>query len=272
MHKEETVTDQPATEPTPEPTEQSTVASIMAGTCATGPLDCSLVEFLRGLKYFMDEESRGFRCDTHLLNLLRRAACVAWELERDWNARSHVSASVAPVDRIANDAANKIADYFNAPASMIPAIEKIILRCAAASLAAKPDTCLDSLLQPHLRAVPVDEEPVLVKCEVSDCNEPQSCFHYCHEHHKSICTPFTAGEADLIIGAIPLQALPAAKPSGAREALLNAKCVLSMIVGNVSLPTDLKASAEQASAECEAALHALATPVLTEEAETKKPG
>jgi len=42
----------------------------------------------------MDEESRGFRCDTHLLNILRRAACVAWELEQSFLARSPVAGDV----------------------------------------------------------------------------------------------------------------------------------------------------------------------------------
>lgn len=83
------------------------------------------------------------------------------------------------------------------------------LRAATTSSpAAQPDTCLDSLLQPRLRTTAKDEEPALVKCEVDDCNEHQQCFHYCVEHHKTICTPFTKEEAELIIGAIPLQALP----------------------------------------------------------------
>lgn len=56
------------------------VADLMAGSCSVGYLDCSIIEFVRGVKFFIDQESRGFRCDTHLLNVLRRAACVAWEL------------------------------------------------------------------------------------------------------------------------------------------------------------------------------------------------
>lgn len=33
-----------------------------------------------GIKFFIDQESSSFRCDTHLLNVLRRAAGDAWEL------------------------------------------------------------------------------------------------------------------------------------------------------------------------------------------------
>lgn len=57
-----------------------TIAGILAGSCSVGFLDCSIVEFARGVKYFIDAESRSIRCDTHLLNVLRRAACAAWEL------------------------------------------------------------------------------------------------------------------------------------------------------------------------------------------------
>lgn len=72
------------------------------------------------------------------------------------------------------------------------------------------DTCLDGLLQPQFRTSPEGEEPRQVKCEVYDCNEPQSCFHYCQGHHKDICMAgwLTREEADLVVGAIPLQSLP----------------------------------------------------------------
>lgn len=33
------------------------------------------------------------------------------------------------------------------------------------------------------------EEVEQVKCEVFDCNEPRTCFHYCGEHHRAICNP-----------------------------------------------------------------------------------
>lgn len=44
----------------------------------------------------------------------------------------------------------------------------------------------------HYRIAPMDEMPEQVKCEVLDCNEPQNCFHYCTEHHQSICRPAAA--------------------------------------------------------------------------------
>ena len=52
---------------------------ILAGTVALGYLDCTLLEYARGIKYFVDEEARKYNCDTHLVNMLRRAACVGWE-------------------------------------------------------------------------------------------------------------------------------------------------------------------------------------------------
>src|SRR5690349_9876879 len=52
---------------------------ILAGTVGLGYLDCALLEYARGIKYFIEEESRKPNCDTHLINLLRRAACVGWE-------------------------------------------------------------------------------------------------------------------------------------------------------------------------------------------------
>lgn len=39
----------------------------------------------------------------------------------------------------------------------------------------------------HFRHPADGEEVEQVKCEVLDCNESQSCFHYCHEHHIAIC-------------------------------------------------------------------------------------
>lgn len=51
----------------------------LAGTVAVGYLDCALLEYARGIKYFVDRESRKPNGDTHLINLLRRAACVGWE-------------------------------------------------------------------------------------------------------------------------------------------------------------------------------------------------
>lgn len=60
--------------------KHDTIADILAGSCSVGFLDCSIVEFARGVKYFIDQESRSVRCDTHLINVLRRAACAAWEL------------------------------------------------------------------------------------------------------------------------------------------------------------------------------------------------
>jgi hypothetical protein len=60
--------------------KKDTIAEILAGSCSVGFLDCSIVEFARGVKYFIDQESQSIRCDTHLLNVLRRAACAAWEL------------------------------------------------------------------------------------------------------------------------------------------------------------------------------------------------
>lgn len=57
-------------------------------------------------------------------------------IQRIANLRVMLAHSRAPVAAInnewANDAANKIADYFNAPPSVIPAVEKIIQRCAPA--------------------------------------------------------------------------------------------------------------------------------------------
>lgn len=100
--------------------ERTTVANMMAGTCAVGMLDCSLIDFLRGLKYFMDEHSRGFNPDTHLLNILRRAACVAWELEREWNAH----ACSPSVDEVARRAAEKI---YELPNPTLTEIERTIV-------------------------------------------------------------------------------------------------------------------------------------------------
>lgn len=54
-------------------------SEILAGTVSVGYLDCTLLEYARGIKYFVDQESRKHNCDTHLINLLRRAACVGWE-------------------------------------------------------------------------------------------------------------------------------------------------------------------------------------------------
>lgn len=52
---------------------------VLAGTVALGYLDCTLLEYARGIKYFVDQESRKPNGDTHLINMLRRAACVGWE-------------------------------------------------------------------------------------------------------------------------------------------------------------------------------------------------
>jgi len=52
---------------------------LLMGTVGLGYLDCTLLEYARGIKYFIEEESRKPNCDTHLINLLRRAACVGWE-------------------------------------------------------------------------------------------------------------------------------------------------------------------------------------------------
>lgn len=52
---------------------------ILAGTLALGYMDCTLLEYARGIKYFVDQEARKYNCDTHLINLLRRAACAGWE-------------------------------------------------------------------------------------------------------------------------------------------------------------------------------------------------
>lgn len=60
--------------------KDDTIADILAGSCSVGFLDCSIVEFAQGVKYFIDQESQSVRCDTHLINVLRRAACAAWEL------------------------------------------------------------------------------------------------------------------------------------------------------------------------------------------------
>ena len=66
---------------------KSTVAEMLVGTCGVGYMDCSLADFVRGIKCFIDEESQGIRCDTHLINLLRRAACLAWEHEQLFNSQ-----------------------------------------------------------------------------------------------------------------------------------------------------------------------------------------
>ncbi|HEX7330342.1 MAG TPA: hypothetical protein VF290_02515 [Pyrinomonadaceae bacterium] len=60
--------------------QQDTIADMLSGSCSVGFLDCSIVEFAQGVKYFIDQESQSVRCDTHLINVLRRAACAAWEL------------------------------------------------------------------------------------------------------------------------------------------------------------------------------------------------
>lgn len=52
---------------------------LLAGAVALGYLDCTLLEYARGIKYFVDQESRKVNGDTHLINMLRRAACVGWE-------------------------------------------------------------------------------------------------------------------------------------------------------------------------------------------------
>lgn len=58
----------------------SAYEEILAGCVALGYADCSLVEYAKGIKYFVDAESRKPNCDTHLINMLRRAACMGWEL------------------------------------------------------------------------------------------------------------------------------------------------------------------------------------------------
>lgn len=54
-------------------------SEILAGTLAVHRLDCTLVDFARGLKYYAEQESRKINCDTGLIRLLQRAACVGWE-------------------------------------------------------------------------------------------------------------------------------------------------------------------------------------------------
>lgn len=64
----------------------------------------------------------------------------------------------------------------------------------------KPDPAPASLTVPakplHFRHPADGEEVERVKCEVLDCNESQSCFHYCHEHHITICNPFVDFQPD----------------------------------------------------------------------------
>lgn len=52
---------------------------ILAGTVALGYLDCTLLEYARGIKYYVEQEARKPNGDSHLVNMLRRAACVGWE-------------------------------------------------------------------------------------------------------------------------------------------------------------------------------------------------
>lgn len=55
---------------------------------------------------------------------------------------------------------------------------------------ATPPTPASTTPEPlHFRHPADGEEVERVKCEVLDCNESQSCFHYCHEHHIAICRP-----------------------------------------------------------------------------------
>lgn len=61
---------------------EGSYAKVLHGTCALGYADCSLVEFARGLKYFIEEESHKPNGDTGLIQTLQRAACIGWELAR----------------------------------------------------------------------------------------------------------------------------------------------------------------------------------------------
>lgn len=65
-----------------EPAHKSAIAEIFTGVCTVGPMDCSLADFARGVKVYIEDESQSVRCDTHLIALLQRAACLAWENER----------------------------------------------------------------------------------------------------------------------------------------------------------------------------------------------
>jgi hypothetical protein len=86
------------------------IVDLMAGSCAVGYLDCSIVEFARGVKFFIDQEGRSLRCDTHLVNVLRRAACAAWELA---NASGPgLAARIAEARRDERDRAANIADEY----------------------------------------------------------------------------------------------------------------------------------------------------------------
>jgi len=87
-----------------------TIADLMAGSCAVGYLDCSIVEYARGVKFFIDQEGRSLRCDTHLINVLRRAACAAWELA---NASGPgLAARIAEARRDERQQCAKIADEY----------------------------------------------------------------------------------------------------------------------------------------------------------------
>ena|ERR1041385_5897762 len=89
---------------------EDTIVDLMAGSCSVGYLDCSVVEFARGIKYFIDQESRSVRCDTHLLNVLRRAACAAWELANASGPGLRARISEARLDE--RERAARIADQY----------------------------------------------------------------------------------------------------------------------------------------------------------------
>jgi hypothetical protein len=72
---------------------------ILAGTVSIGYADCTLIEYARAIKYFVDAESRKIDCDTHLIDLLRRAACMGWE-----NLRYFVNADKTAIERAKRDA------------------------------------------------------------------------------------------------------------------------------------------------------------------------
>jgi hypothetical protein len=73
---------------------------VLAGKLALGYLDCTLLEYARGISYFVEQESRKPNPDTHLINLLRRAACVGWENIHLFNQSSASPSHTAQLVRL----------------------------------------------------------------------------------------------------------------------------------------------------------------------------
>lgn len=111
---------------------------ILAGTVALGYLDCTLLEYARGIKYFVEQESRKPNCDTHLINLLRRAACVGWE-----NISLFKQSSCGTENRMQEEIADRIAREHIGTASYHDAARKLLKDDVLSALRNERDRAFD---------------------------------------------------------------------------------------------------------------------------------